>query len=401
MDRKIKIAYLLTHPIQYFSPLFREFSKRKDIEFIVYYCSDESIRGSYDPNFKTKVKWDIPILEGYRYKFLKNHSPFPSIYKPLSGLINFGIIKELKNKRFDFIVVNGWNFGTAILTFILSRFFRTKVCVFNEAPFKLEFSKKNYLKIIKKIFFRFLFSVINYFIVPGCGGEKFLEYYGVKDDRIIKTGYPVDNDFFSSYYKKYRKKRKELRKELNIPYNKFIILFVGKLISKKNPLILLKVLKELKNENIFVVFVGDGPLRNDMMKYIEENKLKNVSIKGFVNQSEIPKYYAVSDILVLPSICCTETWGLVVNEAFNFGIPAIVSEYVGCANELVIDGYNGFVFKDENDLKDKIEKLYKDRKMLEKFGENAKISIKEMNYKNYILRLIKFYYETKTSILEH
>jgi len=144
----------------------------------------------------------------------------------------------------------------------------------------------------------------------------------------------------------------------------------------------------LNNENIFVVFVGDGPLRNDMMKYIEENEMKNVSIKGFVNQSEITKYYAVSDILVLPSI--SETWGLVVNEAFNFGIPAIVSEYVGCANELVIDGYNGFVFKDENDLKDKIEKLYKDEKLLKEMGINALESVKSFNFQNYIENLLNF-----------
>jgi len=388
MDRKIKIAYLLTHPIQYFSPLFREFSKRKDIEFIVYYCSDESIRGSYDPNFKTKVKWDIPILEGYRYKFLKNHSPFPSIYKPLSGLINFGIIKELKNKRFDFIVVNGWNFGTAILTAIVSKPLNYKVSVFSDTPLKLELLKPPYIRYFKKFVFKYFFKLFNFFVVPGEDSFRLIKYYGVNDKNICKTYHCVDNEFFYLYYKRYRKNIKRLKMELNIPYNKFIILFVGKLISKKNPLILLKVLKELNNENIFVVFVGDGPLRNDMMKYIEENEMKNVSIKGFVNQSEITKYYAVSDILVLPSI--SETWGLVVNEAFNFGIPAIVSEYVGCANELVIDGYNGFVFKDENDLKDKIEKLYKDEKLLKEMGINALESVKSFNFQNYIENLLNF-----------
>ena len=63
---------------------------------------------------------------------------------------------------------------------------------------------------------------------------------------------------------------------------------------------------------------------------------------GFVNQTEMPKAYAASDALVLPST--SETWGLVVNEAMASGLPAIVSDQVGCGSDLVLPGETGEVF---------------------------------------------------------
>ncbi len=67
-----------------------------------------------------------------------------------------------------------------------------------------------------------------------------------------------------------------------------------------------------------------------------------ITFVGFLNQSEIPAAYAVSDCLVLPSDH-GESWGLVVNEAMACGLPAIVSDLVGCAEDLVHQGVTGDV----------------------------------------------------------
>lgn len=394
MGKKIKIAYLLTHPIQYVSPLFREFSKRKDVDLIVYYCSDESIRGSYDPNFKQKVKWDIPLLKGYKFKFLKNHSPFPSLYRPLIGLINLGIIKEISNNKYDIVIIYGWNFGTAIIGFVICKFLKIKTATFNETPLKLEIKKLLWLLLLKKIILGILFRIIDFFIVPGKGAKDFIKFYGGKENKIIITGYPVDNDFFHSQYKKLKKSRDILRENLGLRKDTFVILFVGKLIQRKNPMSILETLKELKEFDISAIFVGDGDLKNNLVNYTQKNDLKNVLFLGFANQTEISKYYTISDVLILPSEY--ETWGLVVNEGMNFGLPAIVSDNCGCSNELVKDGYNGFVINNiKNILKDLILKLYNDKELLNKMGKNALDSVKKMNYNCYIRKLFG-YYETET-----
>ena len=71
--KKYKIAFLISHPIQYFSPLFKEMAKHKEIDLTVYYCSDESVRGMKDVGFGINLKWDIPLLEGYNYKLSLIH----------------------------------------------------------------------------------------------------------------------------------------------------------------------------------------------------------------------------------------------------------------------------------------------------------------------------------------
>ena len=79
---------------------------------------------------------------------------------------------------------------------------------------------------------------------------------------------------------------------------------------------------------------------------------------GFQNQSELGRYYSAADCLILPSL--TETWGLVVNEALQFGIPAIVSDKVGCHPDLIVEGKTGFVFPagDDQRLADQLSKVF-------------------------------------------
>jgi len=389
MNRKIKLAFLLTHPIQYWSPFFRKLTAYNNLDFIVYYCSNESIRGAYEANFKTHIKWDIPLLSGYRYKFLRNNSPFPTLYKPFFGLINFEIIKELLSNKSDVLIIFGWNFASAWIGVITAKMFKTKVFVFNETPLKVEMLKPRILRYIKKVIYKFLFMHIDVFLTPGEGGERFFRYYGIKKEKILKIKYAVDNDFFSDWHNKLKNQRHVIRKQVGIPEANFILLFVGKLIPKKDPMIILKALNILKNDKISAIFVGDGPLKEKLICYTKGNGIKNIFFPGFKNQTELPVYYAISDVLILPSIF-NETWGLVVNEGMNFGLPIIASDKVGCANELVIDGYNGFVFdsKDAKELSNYIYKLTRDKKLHQKLSKNAHKTVENFTYKGQIKKII-------------
>lgn len=153
-------------------------------------------------------------------------------------------------------------------------------------------------------------------------------------------------------------KKEKLRAELGLPSNAFIVLFSGKYIAKKRPLDLLSALSKIQNERIFAVFVGEGELRSDMENFIRENNLeRRVVLTGFVNQSVISLYYASADTFVLCS--GKEPWGLSTNEAMNFSLPIILSDQVGCADDLVEENKNGFTFRCGNveDLAGKIKFL--------------------------------------------
>lgn len=383
-ESKKKFIFLLSHPIQYFSPLFQQMAKEENIDLLVLYCSDENVKGHIDKGFGVEVKWDIPLLEGYDYKFLKNNSWKPSAAKGFWGLINFEIFRILKKERGSYLVIHGWNYATNFLAVIAAKIYRVKLCLRGENPLNQELLKPKHLLLIRKIFFKyFFFKLFNYFFYIGEQNKKLYEYYGIKKRKLIFTPYAVDNDRFRAEYEKYKDKKEEIRRELGLPINKKIILTSAKYIPKKRPLDLLKAFKLLNDLNIALVFLGDGELRAEMEDFIRKNNLKNVYLTGFKNQSEVGKYFAAADIFVLPS-GVGETWGLVVNEALNFKLDILVSNLAGCSYDLV-DKESIFECGNIIELKDKLNnKLSKEiqikdyRKILNKYSykniiENLKI----------------------------
>jgi glycosyltransferase involved in cell wall biosynthesis len=119
-----------------------------------------------------------------------------------------------------------------------------------------------------------------------------------------------------------------------------------------------------------LIMVGEGALRSEMERYIEDNQLSKVTLTGFINQQEIAEYYTMADVFVLPS-GYGETWGLVVNEAMNFNLPLIVSDLVGCTDDLVHEGQNGFTFPfgDVEQLKEKMETMLSTETDLQRMGQ--------------------------------
>jgi glycosyltransferase involved in cell wall biosynthesis len=145
---------------------------------------------------------------------------------------------------------------------------------------------------------------------------------------------------------------------------------------------LLKAFKKLEHKDVYLVMMGEGVLRHEMQAFIHEYALHNVILTGFVNQSEIDKYYAMADIFVLPS-GAGETWGLVVNEAMLFGLPVIVSSTAGCAIDLVKDGVNGKIFSegDVAALADCLSRFILDARLRESAGKKSRAIIEAFDHR--------------------
>ena len=364
-------------------------AKEPDIDLLVLYCSDENVKGHIDKGFGVEVKWDIPLLDGYNYKFLKNNSWKPSIFNGFFGLINFEIFKVLKKEKGSFLVIHSWSYLTNFLAILAGKLNGVKLCLRTENPLNQELLKSKIILFLRKIFFRyFWFKLFNYFFYIGTQNRKLYEYYGVKKEKLVFTPYAVDNSRFRAEYEMYKDKKPELRKELGLPVDKTIILFSGKYIPKKRPMDLMQAYYSLKDEKAALVFLGDGELRKEMEDYIRMHILKDVYLTGFKNQSEVGKYFAATDIFVLPS-GPGETWGLVVNEAMNFGLPIIISKIIGCSDDLVKNSENGFVFNcnDIDGLSNYIFHLINDELLQTDFGIKSLEIIFKYSFKNIIYNL--------------
>lgn len=397
--KKYKLAVLTSHPIQYQAPFFKEIAKNQEIDLMVYFCWDFGVdRPDYDSGFGKEIKWDIPLLEGYKYKFLKNYSTKPS--SDFFGQINFGIIVEIFRGKFDAIIILGWNSFTNWFVFLVAFLTRTPIFIRGESPLNQE-SAKGFKKIIKNLILRFLFKITSAFLYIGEENKKFYQYYSVLEEKLFFVPYAVDNERYIEASSKLRNKKYELRKDLGINKNDMVILFTGKLIEKKRPFDLLMAFESLNSKflsagrygsilNSSLIFVGDGILRGDLEKYVKERKIENVHFTGFKNQTELPKYYAMADIFVLPS-GVGETWGLVVNEAMCFGLPIIISDIVGCGKDLVKNGKNGYIFSfgDIEKLSKYLGELASDNKKRKLFGKKSFEIIQNYSYEKDIDGILK------------
>ena len=339
----MRIAFVVSHPIQYHAPFFRRLAAEPDIDLTVYYLWDFGVVPTHDPEFRVKVEWDIPVLEGYNSVFLKNIAWKPSSARPW-GEINPGIIRAISKGKYDAVIFFGWNFVTSWLGFITCLSTGTPFFLRGENPWSHEERKPWWKKLLKKAVLKPLFRAASGLLYIGKENLSFYKNYGVKRQKLFFVPYMADNARFISAAKELLPWKDELKEELGLKGGDLVFLTVGKLIHKKRPLDLLEAYARLTGKNKALVYMGDGELREEIERRVRERNIPNVIITGFKNQTEMPRVYAAADAFVLPS-GIGETWGLVVNEAMCFNLPLVLSSSVGCGADLLREGKNGLLFK--------------------------------------------------------
>jgi len=382
----LKIAFLFTHPVQYLTPLVSEMSNQKNFKIKVYYCEDTT-KGYYDKEFGKVLKWDVPLLEGYKYDFLLN-----SKLKKVGGFFryaNFGIVKKLRTDRPNILIIHGWNYLTALIAIITCKILSIKIWHRGDNPFNQEMLKPKILLVIKKVVLGYvLFLTIDRFLYVGLQNKLFYKFYGVPETKLLFSPHAINNSFFQNIRKSLPNKF-QLRNQLKLDPEMKVILVVGKLTRNKNADVLLDAFKILNREDVMLVFVGDGENRTLIDNFKFRNKFTNIIITGFKNQGELPAYYAMADVFVLPSK--SETWGLVVNEAMNFELPIICSESVGCCDDLIKNGVNGFKIdlNKPQTLMGALNKLLDDPELRVEMGKASLEIVQKYSYEQTIQNIKK------------
>lgn len=346
-----RLAIIGTHPIQYYAPFFRELSQVPGLIVEVFYTwGDESIASKYDPDFKRKIAWDIPLLEGYSYRFIINVARKKGSHH-FFGIINPSLIHEIKDFNPSAILVYGWAFQSHLK---VMRYFKGKVPILFRGDSTLLDDRNDIKKKVRRAVLSWIYRYVDYALCVGEENRKYFISNGIKADKIVFVPHAVDNERFRDHNAQLSEGPTDIKKNLGIPEGSFVFLFVGKLSSKKDPEILLKAFKELDAKESHLVFAGEGELSDQLRRSAGEST--NIHFIGFQNQSVMPAIYKVADCLVLPSKGPGETWGLVINESLASGVPVISSDKAGAHSDLIVDGKTGYVFKHGNvhDLKHKM-----------------------------------------------
>ena len=214
-------------------------------------------------------------------------------------------------------------------------------------------------------------------------GKANLDYFrshGVPENRLFFAPHAIDNDRFAADPEKVRPEAAAWRQSIGIPPDRALIVFVGKFEDKKRPLDLLAAFRQLEAVPASLLFVGAGHLENALRR--SAAGVRHVYFAPFQNQSLMPRVYAAADLVVLPSGGPGETWGLTINEALCGSRAVIVSDQVGCAQDLVVPGRNGLVFPagDVPALAAALRDALSDRDRLARWGKEGHRIIQGYHY---------------------
>lgn len=346
----LRVAYLLSHPIQYQSPLLRRLAQEPGLDMTVFYTSDFSLRSYRDQGFGRQVEWDISLVGGYRHEILPRWLDGSDIgfLRPL----NHGVFSRLRRGKFDVLWIHGYATLNAWMAMAAARWLGIPALLRTDSTL-IDHPRSTAKLALKRTFFRLLRPFVYGVLSVGQRNSEYWRHSLGPDIPLFEVPYAVDNAFFRQRCQAASATREELRQDLKLKPGRPVILFAAKLLGRKRCIDLVEAYLEICSGRAagnddgplpYLVIVGDGEEHARIKARIDAagDAGSGVRMIGFQNQSELPRYYDLCDVFVLPSVY--EPWGLAVNEAMNAGRAIIVSDEVGCQPDLVVDGENGCVF---------------------------------------------------------
>jgi len=326
-----KLLILTSHPIQYQIPLWQKLAEA-GVPLEVLFLCPHGVNETRDPEFDRSFAWDLPMLEGYRSRFL--NIPGWDLKAPMKMKIKMkgGLRPIFEETAATHLWVEGWRFPAFWQAVGQAKKAGLQVWCRGEsndlAP-EPSFPKN----LLKKALMGWFFGKVDAFLCIGQANRRLYRKAGVPERKLYSAPYFVDNERFSASAERLWPEREKIRVEWGIRPGACVVLYSGKFIPKKRVMDLAKAFRlvcEKQPEKFHLLLAGDGPQRAEM-----ERELAGlpVTFAGFLNQTEIPRAYATADVMVMASDW-GETWGLSANEALASGVPVIVSNKCGCGEDL-------------------------------------------------------------------
>ena len=370
--RPLRLAYFVSHPIQYQAPLLKRIAREPDIALKVFFSSDFSVRGQVDKEFGVRVKWDTPLLDGYEHEFLPvlrkvRDGEGPEFSRPA----NYGVSRRMREGKFDAVWVHGYHYLTNLQAILAANSMHIPVLLRAEST--LHDRPRTGMKLaVKRMFFNWLRKKVSAVLSIGEENAVYWRHYLGESMPQFPFYYSVDNDHFQRECAVAAETREEFRSSLGLEAGRGVILFAAKLVPRKRCGELVEAYLKLATASAwpvpYLLIVGDGEERAMLEARAKTAGVGDVHFLGFRNQSELPRFYDLCDVFVLASV--DEPWGLAINEVMNAARPVIVSDQVGCQRNLVQPGVNGFVVRagDVEELAESLQAVFTDTQAARAMG---------------------------------
>ncbi len=334
-----RLAIVLSHPVQYYSPWFRWLRARTALEFRVFYLWEFGVTAQRDPQFGTTFQWDVDLLAGYESEFVPNVARDPGTHH-FRGLDNPTLTARLAAWQPGAVLLFGYNWLSHQRAFWWAQ--RTGVPLIFRGDSHL--LGRGRLPFTRRLLLKFLYARFAAFTCVGAANRDYFLALGVPESRMFFAPHSVNAEHFNPADPAPREAAATLRRELGLDGRR-VVLFAGKFSERKQPVELLQAFLQVATPADALVFVGDGAEKPRLITLAAAAPAACVRFLPFANQTAMPARYLLADIFALPSRGSYETWGLAVNEAMHLGVPCLVSDLVGCQRDLVRPGETGWVFR--------------------------------------------------------
>ena len=329
-----RLAVVTTHPVQYYAPLFRRLAERGEVTPHVFYgWKGAAATAALDRGFGASFAWDVPLLDGYDHTFVENVADDPGTHH-FRGIDAPGLVPAVEAWRPDAVLVVGWSYKAhlqALRAFSgrIPVLFRGDSTLLDERPGL----KGRARSAARRLALRWVYGHVDHALYVGQHNRAYFLAHGLEERQLSWAPHAVDNDRFADPGGDPEAQALDWRRSLGIADPQRAAVFVGKLEAKKAPDVLLDAFLSGLSGLDHLVFCGTGPLEGELERTASGRP--DVHFVGFQNQSRMPVAYRLGSVVVLPSLGPGETWGLAVNEAMACGRPAVVSDRVGCAPDLI------------------------------------------------------------------
>ncbi len=329
-----------THPVQYHAPVYRAVVQQYGVPLTVLYGSDFSVTGYTDKEFGSTFRWDSDLLSGYPSLFLSQvNSGGAASYEDVTAT---GLGNALHRLRPDVLLIPGYA-NKLYRAAIWQALGKSCSIMFRGETTDHAVRRNPVKRLVRDVSLQWFYRRCRSILYIGRNAEQHYRRLGVESDKLTFSPYCVDQTVFQTSEQDRPTLRSRARQQLSVEDSKIVILFSGKLQARKGPNLLLEAIKRLSandRDRIVTVFLGAGPMMEDLRVFAGAEPQVSVRFPGFQNQSALSPYYHAADVFTLPSLY-SETWGLVVNEAMHHGVPCVVSDAVGCAADLIRPGTTG------------------------------------------------------------
>ena len=320
---KIRVAVVVSHPIQYFTPLYRRLAAAPEIDLEVLFASRIGVETRRDVKMGVDMAWSTDLTGGYRHAFLPGADRIQAA--SFFEIDNPGVGAALAARNPQVLLLHGYAALTNLKALIWARRHRRPVILVSDAT--LDAGRGWLRRHAKRVLLR-RFSAV---LTLSDRGEAYLAGHGVPRSTMFRAPAMIDDGFWQARADK-SARRRAARRALGLEDGELALLCVGKLYPGKRVGDVIAALADLERP-VRLLVAGDGMQRRDLEAAAAKAKV-DASFLGFVNIDALPDIYAAADILVHAAEI--EQYGMVLLEAAVLGLPLIVSDRVGAVGETSI-----------------------------------------------------------------